>query len=114
MPSKRQDRIFTKQKCDALEGLLNALADKRIPDSTVQCPPSERYLTTGNIIERLDYRYRHVTKRAMLEALRDVDVPHDSNNRFTAWRLHSYKGKNYGRIFRVHRFSIRRAEEARS
>jgi hypothetical protein len=90
MPSKRQQQAFLRQKCEALTGLIQALSNGKIPDSSVECPPSERYLTTGNIIELLDDQYLRVPKSAMLAALRDVGVHHDSNNRFTVWRLHDH------------------------
>ena len=83
MPSKRQQAFFRKQKAYALLGLLNGLMDKRIPDS------EGVYLTSGNIIERLDDSFQDIPKHAMLEALRDAGVYHDTNNRFTAWRLHA-------------------------
>ena len=93
MPSKRQEEFLRKQKYEALFALLHALMDGKIPKKTRGLPPSERYLTTGNIIERLDDQYQHITKRAMLQALLDVEVPHDDNNRFTVWRLHAYRDK---------------------
>ena len=95
MPSKRQQEVFTWQKAEALFGLIKALRDGGIPDSTDRCLPSDRYLTTGNIIGRLEDKYLRVPKKAMLEALRDIGVPHDSNNRFIAVMLHAYLDEMY-------------------
>ena len=95
MPSKRQQQAFMRQKYEALFALIQALNSGKIPDSMVECPPSRRYLTTGNIIELLDDRHLRVPKSAMLAALRDVGVHHDSNNRFNACRLHDYLPEMY-------------------
>ena len=85
MASKRQQALFRKQKAYALLGIINGIIDERIPDSQGE------HLTTGQIIEKLDDVFQDVSKYAMLEALRDAGIYHDSNNRFSPWRLHASK-----------------------
>ena len=85
MASKRQQDIFKKQKIEALMGLISALDSGRIPHRP------GRSLTSGQIIELLEDEYLRVPKKAMLTALRDAGVYHDSNNRFTTENLRLFK-----------------------
>ena len=85
MAGERQQKIFKQQKIKALMGLLSALDSGRIPYR-----PS-RSLTSGQIIELLEDEYLRVPKKAMLTALRDAGVYHDSNNRFTTENLHAFR-----------------------
>ena len=85
MASKLQQDIFKKRKIQALWGLISALDSGGIPYR-----PS-RSLTSGQIIALLEDEYLRVPKQAMLTALRDAGVYHDSNNRFTTENLHAFR-----------------------
>ena len=95
MARKRRDDIFIWQKSEALYGLIRALEDGRIPDTTHECPLSERYLTSGNIIALLEDEFLRLPKDAMLQALRDIKAHHCSHNRFIAVDLHDYINDMY-------------------
>ena len=108
MANKRQQEIFKQQKRRALLGLLTALDNGGIPET-----PSKS-LSSGQIIELLDDEYLRVPKSAMLEALRDAGVYHDSNNRFTTRMLHAFRDELHGQYILknlpVGEIKFRRAE----
>ena len=74
MPSKRNKDNFTWQKAEALLGLIKAIWDGNIPESTHEAPASERFLSSGKIIELLGDEYQRLPNRAMREALVDVGL----------------------------------------
>ncbi len=85
MANKAHQERFKVSKRSALLYLLCGLNEGRIPDTR------GIYLRSGQIIDLLDDTDLPIRKSAMLGALRDAGVPHDSNNRFIAWVLHAYK-----------------------
>ena len=85
MPDDYRARTFRSAQIVALDGLLDALREERIP---VHAP---RGLTTGKIAEYLDERYLPLQPRTMLSVLREVGVPHDSKHRFLTWNLYAHQ-----------------------
>lgn len=99
MPSKRNEENFTWQKAEALLGLIEAIWDGNIPESTHEAPASERFLTSGKIIELLSDEYQRLPSKAMREALLDVGLTCNGNLRFNLVKFHEYiqemSDKNY-------------------
>ena len=80
MPKQRnihQDKQMEQAKTRALMGLLDALAEERIP-------PRAGSLQTGKIESYFDDEFRPVRRRALLNVLRDAGIPHDTAYRFVA------------------------------
>ncbi len=84
MANVHQQDAFRASKIEALMGLRQALRDQVLPDR------AGLQLTSGKIEEYLPERLRPIQPRAILAVLREAGVPHDSNNRFLAWAIHSH------------------------
>ena len=84
MANVHQQEAFRDSKITALMGLREALKSEVLPN------PAGLQLTSGKIEEYLPDRFRPIQPRAILTVLREAGVPHDSNNRFLAWALHSH------------------------
>ena len=85
MPNAYQQRTFKQAKIRTLFGLLIALEDEKIPNTTGYS------LTTGKIADYFDDHYLPLQPRSLLAVLREAGIPHDSRNRFLTWQLYSYK-----------------------
>ena len=95
MPSKRNQENSTYQKSEALFGLIRALRHGRVPESTHETLPSDRFLSTGNIIALLEDEYQRLPTRAMREALLEVGLTHNRSYRFNIVEFHDYLEKMY-------------------
>ena len=84
MPNVHQQDAFRASKIAALRGLREALRNEVLPNR------AGLQLTSGKIEEYFPEQLRPIQPRAILTVLREADVPHDSNNRFLAWTLHSH------------------------
>ena len=85
MPNAYQQRTFKRAKIRTLFGLLIALEEEKIPNTTGYS------LTTGKIEPYFDDHYLPLQPRSLLAVLRETGIPHDSRNRFLTWQLYSYK-----------------------
>ena len=87
MPNKYQTKMFRDAKKNALMGLVDALDNRNVPERI------HDGLTSGSISQYFDDRFLPLRPMALLTILREVEVPHDSNNRFLTWTLYEFKGQ---------------------
>ena len=95
MPSKRNEDNLTFQKSEALFGLIREQRDERIPQSTHEAPASERFLSSGKIIELLGDEYQRLPDKAMREALQDVGLTQNRSRRFNLVKFYGYMEEMY-------------------
>ena len=95
MPSKRNDENLTFQKSEALFGLIKELRDERIPQSTHEAPASERFLSSGKIIELLGDEYQRLPDKAMRDALQEVGLTQNRSRRFNLLKFYGYMEEMY-------------------
>ena len=79
------EKSFQRGRLIALEGLVDALEQKRIPER------SRNGFTTGNIAKYMDKSYGRLLPRTLLSVLREVGVPHDTKYRFLTWSLYAHQ-----------------------
>ena len=79
MPNKYQTKTFREAKKNALMGLVDALDNKNVPERM------HDGLTSGLISQYFDDRFLPLRPMALLTVLREIEVPHDAQNRFLTW-----------------------------